>query len=72
MILHSRDYLGGFYQRQKLDKHGGLFLFIFLREGMREREREIETERQRQRESQADSMLSTEPETGLDPMTLGS
>lgn len=39
-----------------------------------ERERKLEQERQREREkdSQADSMLSTELETGLDFMTLRS
>ena len=51
-----------------------LFLFIFLfylferRQGKRGRGRE----REREREPQAGSTLSTDPNRGLDPMTLGS
>ena len=43
-------------------------------EGQREggRERKRQRERERKRESQAGSMLSAEPNMGLDPMTLES
>ena len=36
----------------------------------RERETERETEREGERESQAGSMMSMEPDTGLNPMTV--
>ena len=54
-----------------------IYLFIyFFREstswGERQRESERERERQRENESQADSTLNTEPDLGLDTMTLGS
>ena len=41
-------------------------------EGEGDRERERQRERERERESQAVSLPSTEPKTGLNPMTLGS
>ena len=37
-----------------------------------ENEKERERERERERISQAGSTLSMEPDTGLDPMTVGS
>ena len=50
-----------------------LSLLLFERERQREREHEWgEGQRERNRESQADSMLSTEPDTGLEPTILRS
>ena len=46
------------------------FLNIFERE--RERESTSRGKGQKERESQAGSVLSTEPDTGLDPMSLES
>ena len=50
------------------------FTFFHFRERGRERGRAREQGRcrGRERESQAGSTLSTEPDVGLDPMTLGS
>ena len=45
---------------------------FFERERAGDRCRERERERERERASQAGSMLSEEPDVGLDPTTLGS
>ena len=47
---------------------------MWERERGRERERESrgEGQKERERDPQATSMLSTEPDAGLDPTTLGS
>ena len=51
-----------------------ILTFIFLKIYLFERKKERESSRQKQREgkkeSQADSLLSMEPDTGLDPRTL--
>lgn len=45
-------------------------LFIFKKEGETDRQQEREGQRERERGSQANSMLSVEPDQGLDPRTL--
>ena len=65
------------FRRNRNQKCSSRVAHFFLeRERERERERESvhtgERSRGRERKSQAGSMISTEPDAGLDPMTLGS
>ena len=59
------------FLRQKLRIDILLEVFFFFKIYLFERER-IQEEGQRERESQADSLLSVEPDMGLSPMPLRS
>ena len=73
-ILPSTCFLWGKHNKIKtMPTQVRKFLFVCLfRDKERVRTRGREREREGERESQAGSMLSTEPNVGLNPMTLGS